>query len=111
VHQSRAPDTNGRRQQRDLLREHLQRISRNFHPPKIIFVDKGVGAGKKRSGAVEVLCHPQARIELRRHIRRYILAVGVAAGEGQTEVPVPMEVRILKSKINLLLKQAVRSLN
>jgi hypothetical protein len=44
------------------------------------------------------------------HIGGHIQAVGVAAGEGQAEVPVALEVRILEEQVDLLLEQAVGAL-
>ena len=58
-------------------------------------------------GMVEVFGPAECAFEARCNVGRYVFAVGVAAGEGEAEVGVALDVRNLIEQADALLEQAV----
>ena len=91
----------------DLAGIDLQAAGRHFDAAEIDFVDEGIGPGKPRPGAIEVLGPAERPLKARSHVGGNVLAVGVAAGKGEAEVRVAFKMRNLVEKADALLQQAV----
>ena len=92
----------------DLAGRDLQAVGLHLDAAEVELIDEGVGLGEERARrVVEVLGQAHAGLQLGGHVGGHVQAVGVAAGEGEAEVAVALEVRILEEQVDLLLEQAV----